>query len=133
MEKIYKEDMHDVTPEEAKTWILDYYNSKITTDYMGTNTCDYIFESVYTAEKARAINDANILCMGGWIIAPILGVAMAKAFLETEFTQNLEDWRANNLKKAKVEIQDKLLELNVRTEIEVSAEVVEILEKENIL
>lgn len=37
------------------------------------------------------------------------------------------------LKKAKVEIQDKLLELNVRTEIEVSAEVVEILEKENIL
>ena len=51
MEKIYKEDMHDVTPEEAKTWILDYYNSKITTDYMGTNTCDYIFESVYTADS----------------------------------------------------------------------------------
>ena len=43
--------MHDVTPEEAKTWILDYYNSKITTDYMGTNTCDYIFESVYTADS----------------------------------------------------------------------------------
>jgi len=63
-------------------------------------------ESVYTAEKARAINDANILCMGGWIIAPILGVAMAKAFLETEFTQNLEDWRANNLKKAKVEVRE---------------------------
>lgn len=41
--------------------------------------------------------------------------------------------RAFTLKKAKVEIQDKLLELNVRTEIEVSAEVVEILEKENIL
>ena len=41
--------------------------------------------------------------------------------------------RAFALKKAKVAIQDKLLELNVRTEIDVSAEVVEILEKENIL
>ncbi len=51
MEKIYKEDVYDVTPDEAKTWILDYYNSKITKDYMGTNTCDFIFESVYTADS----------------------------------------------------------------------------------
>ena len=43
MEKIYKEDVYDVTPEEAKTWVLDYYNTTIKTDYMGTNTCDYIF------------------------------------------------------------------------------------------
>jgi len=62
-------------------------------------------ETTFTAEKARAINDANILCMGGWIIAPIVGVEMAKVFLETEFTQNLEDWRANNLKKAKVAVR----------------------------
>ncbi|MFW6285414.1 MAG: RpiB/LacA/LacB family sugar-phosphate isomerase, partial [Bacillota bacterium] len=27
-------------------------------------------ESVYTAEKARAINNANVLTMGGWVIGP---------------------------------------------------------------
>jgi len=59
-------------------------------------------ESVYAAEKCRAINDANVLCMGGWIIAPIMGVEMTKAFLNTAFTQNLEDWRARNLEKARV-------------------------------
>ena len=63
-------------------------------------------ESTFAAEKCRAINDANVLTMGGWIIAPFLGVQMAKAFLETEFTQNLEDWRANNLKKARTIVRE---------------------------
>ncbi len=63
-------------------------------------------ESVYAAEKARAINDANILCMGGWLIAPIMGVEMAKAFLNTSFTQNLEDWRARNLEKARIAVKE---------------------------
>jgi ribose 5-phosphate isomerase B len=63
-------------------------------------------ESVYAAEKCRAINDANILCMGGWIIAPIMGVEMAKAFLNTKFTENLEDWRAKNLEKARMIVKD---------------------------
>ena len=63
-------------------------------------------ESVYAAEKCRAINDANVLCMGGWLIAPIMGVEMTKTFLNTEFTQNLEDWRAKNLEKARVLVRD---------------------------
>lgn len=63
-------------------------------------------ESTYAAEKCRAINDANVLCMGGWIIAPIMGVEMAKLFLETEFTQNLEDWRAANLRKARTIVRE---------------------------
>lgn len=58
-------------------------------------------ESLFAAEKCRAINDANILCMGGWIIGPEMGVAMAKKFMETEFTEGLEDWRAKNLVKAR--------------------------------
>jgi len=41
--------------------------------------------------------------------------------------------RATSLKKEKVAVQDKLLELNVRTEIEIGAGTVAILEKENIL
>lgn len=63
-------------------------------------------ESVYAAEKCRAINDANVLCMGGWVIAPIMGVEMAKTFLNTGFTQNLEDWRARNIEKAKIAVRD---------------------------
>lgn len=63
-------------------------------------------ESVYAAEKCRAINDANVLCMGGWLIAPIMGVQMTDTFLNTEFTQNLEEWRANNLRKFKVQVNE---------------------------
>ncbi len=63
-------------------------------------------ESVYAATKARAINDANVLCMGGWIIAPILGIAMAEAFLNTQFTEGLEEWRAKNLKVARQVVRD---------------------------
>ena len=50
-------------------------------------------ESVYAAEKCRAINDANVMTMGGWIVAPELGIAMTDKFLTTSFTENLEEWR----------------------------------------
>ncbi len=58
-------------------------------------------ESVFAAEKCRAINDANILCMGGWVIGPEMGVEMSKKFINTDFTEGLEDWRAKNLVKAR--------------------------------
>lgn len=63
-------------------------------------------ESVYAAEKCRAINDANVLCIGGWVIAPIMGVEMAKTFLNTGFTQNLEDWRARNIENARTAVRE---------------------------
>ncbi len=61
-------------------------------------------ESTYSAEKARAINDANILTMGGWVIGGILGCEMAEKFLNTGFTQNLEEWRQEFLKGAKTKV-----------------------------
>ena len=66
-------------------------------------------EGVYSAKMARAINNANILCMGGWIVGPEMAVEMVKAFLNTAWCQDLEDWRAVNMHKfaAKVaEIED---------------------------
>lgn len=57
-------------------------------------------ESVYAAKMCRAINDSNILCMGGWIIAREMGIEMAEAFLSTEFTQGLEEWRQGFLRNA---------------------------------
>ncbi|QAT51205.1 RpiB/LacA/LacB family sugar-phosphate isomerase [Caproiciproducens sp. NJN-50] len=61
-------------------------------------------ESVYAAEKCRAINDANIMTMGGWIVAPELGITMAEKFLNTGFTDNLEEWRKDFLKNASKEV-----------------------------
>ena len=58
-------------------------------------------ESVYAAKMCRAINDANIMCLGGWIVGPEMGIQMAKAFLETDFLQDLEDWRQTFLTSAK--------------------------------
>lgn len=68
-------------------------------------------ESVYAAKMSRAINDSNILCMGGWLIAPELGIQIVKMFLETEHTQDLEEWRKSFLKDAKtkfLELEDKI-------------------------
>ena len=54
-------------------------------------------ECVYSAKMARAINNANVLCMGGWIVGPEMAVEMVKTFLATAWCQDLEDWRAANM------------------------------------
>ena len=59
----------------------------------------------YDARMCRAVNDANILTMGGWKIAPELGIEMADVFLSTAFTQGLESWRQDFLKGAKGEVE----------------------------
>lgn len=64
-----------------------------------------VCENTYAAEKARAINDANILCLGGWLTAEFVGCAMVDTFLSTEFTQNLEEWRAKNLRNAREKVK----------------------------
>ena len=68
-------------------------------------------ESVYAAKMARAINNASILCMGGWIVGPEMAVEMVKTFLATDWCQDLEDWRRENMKKFAVQvsaIEDKI-------------------------
>ena len=62
-------------------------------------------ESLYAAKMCRAINDANVLCMGGWIVAPEMGIEMTKAFLSTDFLQDLEEWRQAFLTNAKGEVK----------------------------
>lgn len=62
-------------------------------------------EGVYSAKMARAINNANILCMGGWIVGPEMAVDMVKAFLATNWLQDLEDWRCENLKRFDAQVK----------------------------
>ena len=56
-------------------------------------------EGVYSAKMARAINNANVLCMGGWIVGPEMAIEMVRALLNTAWCQDLEDWRAVNMHK----------------------------------
>lgn len=57
-----------------------------------------VCESTYAAEKCRAINNANVLTMGGWMIGEVLGCEMTDKFLNTGFTDGLEEWRREFLK-----------------------------------
>lgn len=68
-------------------------------------------ESVYSARMARAINGANVLCMGGWIVGPEMAVEMVKVFLQTQWLEGLEDWRQANLRRFNAcveEIEDRI-------------------------
>ena len=75
--------------------------SQVANSYKGIRAA--CVESVYSARMCRAINDSNVLCMGGWRIAPEMGLELVKAFLSTEFTDGLEEWRKGFLKNAKAE------------------------------
>jgi len=41
-------------------------------------------ESYYQARRARAVNNANVLCMGGMLTGNTLGVDMALVFMQTD-------------------------------------------------
>ena len=40
------------------------------------------------------------MCMGGWIVAPEMGVEMAKAYLSAETYVGIEEWRKEWLSAA---------------------------------
>ena len=63
-------------------------------------------EGVYSAKMARAINGANVLCMGGWIVGPEMAVDMTRTFLATDWLQDLEPWRAENLRKFNAQVKE---------------------------
>lgn len=63
-------------------------------------------ESVYAARMCRAVNNSNVLCMGGWVIGNEMGLEMANAFLGTAHTQGLEEWRQEFLKNALVKVTE---------------------------
>lgn len=56
-----------------------------------------VVESQYAAMYARKINDANILCMGGFIIGASMGIEITDTFLNTEFVQDFPQWRVDFL------------------------------------
>lgn len=50
-----------------------------------------VVDSVFSGERAKIVNNANIITLGGWITAPYLGVQIVDAWLGMEFAQKMED------------------------------------------
>lgn len=65
----------------------------------------------YDARMCRAINDANIMTMGGCKLscddsALGMGLQMVDVFLTTEFGEGLEPWRQEFLEGAKAKVEE---------------------------
>ncbi len=75
--------------------------SQVANKYKGVKAA--CVESTYGAKMCRVINDSNVLCMGGWMIAPTLGIQMVDEFLNASFTVGVEEWRKAWLENAKAE------------------------------
>ena len=56
-------------------------------------------ESVYQARRAKAVNNTNVLCMGGFIIGHEMGIEMANAWLEAEHMSGLTPEMAKIVEK----------------------------------
>lgn len=58
-----------------------------------------VVESVYAAEYCRKINNANVLCMGAFILGETMAKEMVNIFLTTDFTQDFPEWRVEFVTK----------------------------------
>jgi ribose 5-phosphate isomerase B len=71
--------------------------------HKGVYAC--VADGVFAGERAKIINNANVLTMGGWITAPFLGTQIVDAWLSMEFTQKMEfkkDFLTNAFNQVKV-------------------------------
>lgn len=49
-----------------------------------------VADGIFSAERGKIINNANVITMGGWITAPFLGTQIVDAWLSMAFTQKME-------------------------------------------
>lgn len=56
--------------------------------HRGVYAC--VVDSVFSGERSKIVNNANVITMGGWITAPFLGVQIVEAWLGVAFTQKME-------------------------------------------
>jgi ribose 5-phosphate isomerase B len=71
--------------------------------HKGVYAC--VADGIFAGERAKIINNANVLTLGGWITAPFLGAQIVDAWLSMEFTQKMEfkkDFLTNAFNQVKV-------------------------------
>jgi ribose 5-phosphate isomerase B len=68
-----------------------------------------VVDSIFSGERSKIVNNANVISLGGWVTAPFLGIEIVDAWLGMEFTQKMEfkkDFLTNAFNQVKV-IEDK--------------------------
>ena len=74
--------------------------------HKGVYAC--VVDDLFSAERAKIVNNANVITMGGWITAPFLGCQIVDGWLAMAFTQKMEfkkDFLTNAFNKV-VEIEN---------------------------
>jgi ribose 5-phosphate isomerase B len=56
--------------------------------FKGVYAC--VVDDIFSGERAKIINNANVITMGGWITAPFMGCEIVDAWLSMSFTQKME-------------------------------------------
>ncbi len=56
--------------------------------HKGVYAC--VADSIFSGERGKIINDANVITLGGWITAPFLGIQIVDAWLAMSFTEKME-------------------------------------------
>ncbi|MFZ4615897.1 MAG: RpiB/LacA/LacB family sugar-phosphate isomerase [Rectinemataceae bacterium] len=56
--------------------------------HKGVYAC--VVDDVFSGERAKIVNNSNVITMGGWITAPFLGCQIVDAWLSMSFTQKME-------------------------------------------
>lgn len=64
-----------------------------------------VVESSYTAKMSKIVNNANVLAMGGWVIAPQQAFDMIDQWLDANFTQGFPEDRQRFLENAYAEVK----------------------------
>ena len=77
--------------------------------HKGVYAC--VVDSIFSAERSKIVNNANVITMGGWITAPFVGTQIVEAWLAMSFTQKMEfkkDFLTNAFNKV-VELESKTM------------------------
>ncbi|MCX7024160.1 MAG: RpiB/LacA/LacB family sugar-phosphate isomerase [Spirochaetes bacterium] len=56
--------------------------------FKGVYAC--VVDDLFSGERAKIVNNANVITLGGWITAPFLGTQIVDAWLAVAFTQKME-------------------------------------------
>lgn len=49
-----------------------------------------VVDDIFSAERSKIVNNANVITLGGWITAPFVGVQIVDAWLSMKFAQKME-------------------------------------------
>ena len=77
--------------------------------HKGVYAC--VVDDLFSGERAKIVNNANVITLGGWITAPFLGQQIVEAWLAVAFTQKMEfkkDFLTNAFNKV-VELEERTM------------------------